>query len=147
MVFISSLKETTTKEHVNVPSGQQEVLLLPSYLCKLLKSGPPPWKFPEISAPLKSNPGFCKRAEREIERQARPSPDQLLNEWCLFLISKWIISSVLYQRVELLPQNRWTKTVSSPGELINAEMCGRSADFVRQLQLCSVLLLQKQAKV
>ncbi len=29
------------------------------YFCRLEKSGPPPWKFPEISAPLKSNPGFC----------------------------------------------------------------------------------------
>lgn len=28
------------------------------HFCRLEKSGPPPAKFPEISAPLKSNPGF-----------------------------------------------------------------------------------------
>lgn len=36
-----------------------------AHFCKLEKSGPPPWKFPEISAPLKSNPGFWKQEKKE----------------------------------------------------------------------------------
>lgn len=47
------------------PTVSPYSLELVSYFCKLLKSGPPLWKFPEISAPLKSNPGFCVRPERK----------------------------------------------------------------------------------